>query len=82
MKHMGLLAARFGADAMLGGQCLEKDKGKLLPVVVDTTKQTSCSSTDHGGDLRRAKWGSGIKLHGSNPEPKVHLRPKAEEFFL
>jgi hypothetical protein len=24
---------------------------------------------DYSRDLRRAKWGSGIELHGSNPEP-------------
>ena len=35
--------------------------------------------TDYSRDLRPAKWGSGVILHGSNPEPLMsalgHSRP-------
>jgi len=34
---------------------------------------------DYSRDLRPAKWGSGITLHGSNPEPLMSaLLPKAD----
>ena len=34
---------------------------------------------DYIRDLRRAKWGSGVSLHGSNPEPLMSaLPPKAD----
>ena len=45
-------------------------------------RPVACNGMDYSRDLRRAKWGSGVKLHGSNLEPPMSALGQKQTFGL